>query len=392
MRRRSAFTLIELLVVIAIIAVLIGLLLPAVQKVREAASRTQSINNLKQIALAFHTYHDAIGEFPHNGCAHYDSWAFGGPTGGGSGPSPWSGNQAPSPQWAAGCTWAYKILPYIEQGNFYNQWYPNWLNQNYQQFFTPLKIYLDPGRGSRTGFAVTENASSYTWNAPYVDFSGVGPALSTTGPVSDYAANALLIGSGMNTTNLKYLGPGQYITLKGYYGSNSWSNIYQLPCFHRKITQITDGTSNTFMVGTKALATQVYNQRGSGNFTTTNGASQNSYDDPITMSDIWQDDGMGICRAQDQDTIPWWAGNAPSPIPGAIFGMDPSRVSWYPFTFQAVQDALDLDAFNRWGSPYAGGTPIAFADGHIQIITYSIPYNVVIALCTPAGGEVLSTF
>jgi prepilin-type N-terminal cleavage/methylation domain-containing protein len=373
---RQGFTLIELLVVIAIIAVLIGLLLPAVQKVREAAARTQSVNNLKQIALAFHNYHDSLGELPHNGCAYYDSWDFW--PGGSLGPSPWGGNQAPSPDWSAGCTWAYKILPYIEQGNLFNSWFNDWQKQNYQDFQTPIKLYRDPGRPGG-GVATTQNAASYTWNAPY---AWAAPSLSTTGPVSDYAANALLIGSGMNTT---------IVYGDGNADCQGWSDIKTMPSFHRKFPNVTDGTSNTIMVGTKAMATQVYGARGTGSFTMTNGATRSTYDDPITMADIWQDTGLGICRAQNQDTVFWIAGVAASPIPGAQNKFNSGWLSWFPSTFQFVKDAPDIDAYNRWGSPYSGGSPTALADGSVRIILYSVSSQTVIALCTPTGGEILPT-
>src|SRR5881296_3304938 len=94
---RRAFTLIELLVVIAIIAILIGLLVPAVQKVRVAAARTQSINNLKQIALAFHNYHDTNKFFPYNGV--YNTWG--------------------NPKVANSGSWCFQILPFIEQKPLY---------------------------------------------------------------------------------------------------------------------------------------------------------------------------------------------------------------------------------------------------------------------------------
>ena len=107
---RRGFTLIELLVVIAIIAILIALLVPAVQKVREAAARTQCTNNLKQIGLALHNYHDAEKRFPPASQVPYAHV-----------------NQDSNLDWRLpfGPNWAVMILPYVEQGALYAQANPD---------------------------------------------------------------------------------------------------------------------------------------------------------------------------------------------------------------------------------------------------------------------------
>lgn len=107
MRKRSAFTLIELLVVIAIISVLIGLLVPAVQKVRESAARMECRNHLKQLSLAFHNYHDSYRYFPTGGNYYYYLPRTLAPGG-----APMTGLQQ---DWG----WGYQILPFIEQSNVY---------------------------------------------------------------------------------------------------------------------------------------------------------------------------------------------------------------------------------------------------------------------------------
>jgi len=142
-KRWRGFTLIELLVVIAIIAILVGLLLPAVQKVRTAASLTQTQNNLKQIGIAFHMFNNQNNRLPDNG----DN----------------NGNPAPA-NWC----WGYQILPLIEQDPVFQAQTPTSQITN-----VPIKTYLDPAR-NHTPFSTSGGNGNGNWpnqNGPHTDYA-----------------------------------------------------------------------------------------------------------------------------------------------------------------------------------------------------------------------------
>jgi prepilin-type N-terminal cleavage/methylation domain-containing protein len=152
-RRRGGFTLVELLVVIAVIGLLMGLMLPAVQKVRESAYRISCGNNLKQITLAMHLYHHDKEHLP---------------------PRCVSEN---------GATWGVLILPYLEQETLYNSW--NLSRSYYDQSdtvrMTSLQIYFCPSRRS-AGVA----GYSVSGDQPWMGGTNFGP--NVPGALSDYAS------------------------------------------------------------------------------------------------------------------------------------------------------------------------------------------------------------
>ena len=307
MRRRGGFTLIELLVVIAIIAILIGLLLPAVQKVRESANKTQCTNNLKQLGIAVHAYIGDFSNFPQNAGPGYNY----NPTS----PNSWS--------------WLARTLPYIEQQNVYNS--ANIaggvsINAGGAAVQTYIKTFICP-------------SASGPLTTPRTDEANIGSNFNYGGPPIAVGQTCYKGVAGSNWMWGTYQNTGPSGTADGL---DHGDGIFFRTDYTRTLTfaGITDGTSNTLMVGEDIPSMNVHCDWPFFNHAT------------------------GTCAI---------------PLNSAMLAGQPG--------YNNPTDWPDVYSFR---SRHTGGAQFAMADGSVRFVTASIAQPTYRAAATIAGNEVVN--
>jgi prepilin-type N-terminal cleavage/methylation domain-containing protein len=338
--RREAFTLIELLVVIAIIAILIGLLLPAVQKVRESAARIQAANSLKQMGIALHNANDTNGNLPPLFGAYPNSNIS-------VGNYNWN-----NVGWG---TIFFNLLPYIEQNNLYQACYATQSNAaffyGYYNFYSwntniaawpgngvtpvPIKLYLDPSDPSETATGYDTYYTGYT--------------------VSGFAANAQVFGVVNPATG----------SLVGF---NSGPNFVGTASIPRTFA---DGTSNTIVMTEKYASCNVSLAPGNK----WNGTKWNNG---------WGCDTVDFTPSYTQE---WELGN---PFFAADYGLYPEAIG--PASkFQNMPSPPSGPACDPAlaQAPRAGGILTLLGDASVRVVSSGVSGTTWWYACTPAGGEVL---
>jgi len=347
MRRRVAgFTLVELLVVIAIIGVLVALLLPAVQAAREAARRTQCKNNLKQMALGALNHYDIQKHFPTGGWGWF--WA--------GDPDRGFGKDQPG-------GWIYNTLPFLEQGALHDQGkdgQPDVVTQGQKLVMrttlgSPLDIITCPSRrpGGRT-FPYNPQDTRGVFNSLRPEMVGK----------SDYAMNA---GSVYVEPGGEGQFPGSYTEAPGFTTQNKWME-FQIGAdpdlkqngisFQRSqvmLQQVSDGTSNTYMVGEKALTTT--------NYETGTDAGDNESWHTGFNNDNYRKTASGAY--------------------GSLAALTP--------LLDAPEYPVNVRGHEGFGSAHAGGVNMAYCDGSIHSVNYEIDWQIHRDLGDRADGNAVTS-
>jgi len=349
MRRRSAFTLIELLVVMAIIAVLVGLLLPAVQKVREAASRISCQNNLKQIGLAMHNYESAIGKLPSAFLGDSNPTLY---------PPPTYFDYFFS--WSA----LAQLNPYLEQTNIYNA-----MNLT-QPIYDPTNNY---NISTANQFAVSQVIKLFLCPSdlgqPVLNPGDYG--IQTAGPTN----YAVCVGSGTTAGGPPYGSP-----------LNSDGMFQGIRSF--RFSDITDGLSNTACASESLL--------GQGNEAVTSPTPPPPADPRYVFAYVGFGTPINVANCAAATT---WNGDQRRGFMWATGEMRCASYNHYfppnSLNYDCVNnDATTITAF-AWKtarSNHPGGVNLLMGDGSVHFITNSVDPATWQALSTRAGGEVLGDY